>query len=164
MNWLVVKVVGVFAGFVFAVAGAFIAAPAAGAVDVDDPDRGWVYGKSYKQWSDGCGMPGLNMKLQVKERGKWVTIAKGKEINKKRSSCKKKDYGKFNYKTRYKFTLDVLGEPVPGERYTELQVREVWTAYGKPQKNAFVKTVYKSEEDLAKDIADVFNCVISGTC
>jgi hypothetical protein len=79
-------------------------------------------------------------------------------------TVQKKDYGKFNYKYRYKFTLDVLGEPVAGERYTELQVREVWTAYGKQQKNAFIKKVYKSENDLKQDYADVFNCVIGGDC
>jgi len=129
---------------------------------VDDQDTVWIYGDKMVLWKDGCALKNLKSKLQIKEEGKWVTVAKGKELNRRKTACK--GNGPFRYKTRYKFTLDILGQPVPGERYSQVQVREVWTAYGKPQKNVFVKKVYLNEEDLARDLLDTLTCVVEGTC
>jgi len=148
----------------FAAIGLLLAAPGTASAKkiVDDQDTVWIYGDKMVVWSDGCGLKNLKSKLQIKEAGEWVTVAKGKEVNKKKTACK--DNGRFRYQTRYKFTLDMLGQPVPGERYSQLQVREVWKAYGKRQKNVFVKKVYLNEEDLARDLLDTLTCVVEGTC
>lgn len=120
------------------------------AVNVDDPSRVWIKGQTYKQTSDGCALPGLGAVLQFRVNGEWTTVAKGKE----KASKKCRGYGAFKYVTTYTFTVKHLGIPIPGERPTLLEVRETWTAYGKPQKNEFTKYVYKSARDHELDLLD----------
>lgn len=120
------------------------------AVNVDDKGYVWIKGNTYKQTSDGCGLKGLGNQLQFRINGEWVTVAKGKE----KVSSKCKGLGAFKYVTTYKFTVRNVGIPVPGERATLLEVREIWTAYGEPKKNEFTKYVYRNAQDHKNDLLD----------
>ncbi len=130
-------------------AAAFTVVPAQ-AVNVDDKGYVWIKGQTYEQTADGCGLKGLGKQLQFRVDGKWVTVAQGKE----KISSKCKGLGPYKYVNTYKFTVKTVGIPVPGERATLLEVREIWTAYGKPQKNEFTKYVYRNAEDHEKDLLD----------
>lgn len=108
----------------------------------ESPDTVWIYGKDYSLTTDGCAAASLKPVLQVKRDGKWVTIAKGRRYKAKACS----DLPDFPYRHKFQFTLEDLGTPVPGERYSQLEVRRYWKAYGKPISRPFVKMVLPSEQ------------------
>ena len=125
---------------VAAVVSIAIAGAPVHAVDVNDDGRVWIYGDKYTQTTDGCVAKGINQVLQAKVDGRWVTVAKGKEIRNQQCVAD----GSYPYKTRYRFTVDWLGSPVPGEGYTLAEMRQTWFFDGKKRAKYFTKQIFPS--------------------
>jgi hypothetical protein len=132
----------------FSVLSLFLLGGPASAADIDDPDRGWVYGNQVVGIS--CWTGPVNAVLQVKEGGVWKTVSSGR-VSRSDKACPT-DYP---WRVRYKFTLATLGQS-SGKYTTRLEVRELVDGKSFP----FVKSVWPSRQDQIRSyeeaIKDLF--------